>query len=169
MELKRISRLSMLLALSIVLGIIESFIPLNGAVYGLKLGLANTVMLFVVYMYGLKDAILLSILRVFFMGLLRTGLFHYAFFFSLGGAILSVLMMALAIKTTKLSVVGVSVIGAIFHNLGQVLVGWVLLKSTAILFYVPYLLLFAIPTGMIVGFAIDRVLHYYKQNENYNQ
>jgi len=162
MKIKKISRLSMLLALSVVLGILESFIPLNGAVYGLKLGLANTVMLFVIYMYGLKDAILLSVLRVFFMGLLRTGLFHYAFFFSLGGAIFSILMMALAKKMTNLSVVGVSVLGAISHNLGQVIVGFFLLQTTAIFFYLPYLLLFAIPTGCIVGVAIQQVLLYYK-------
>jgi len=169
MNIKKISRLAMLLALSAVLSIIESFIPLNGSIPGLKLGLANTVIVFVIYIYGFKDAFFLSLLRVFLIGLLRTGLFNISFFFSIGGAVLSVAMMSLAKKYTPLSVIGVSVLGAIFHNIGQVLIGIFLLNTLSILFYLPYLLVFATITGVVVGSVIDKTLKYYFTKEKYLQ
>ena len=91
METKKFMRLSMLLALSVVLNIIENMVPLfNGAIPGVKLGLANIVILFVLYQYGFKEAISLSLTRVFLVSILHTGLFSVAFFLSLSGAILSI-------------------------------------------------------------------------------
>jgi heptaprenyl diphosphate synthase len=163
MEIKKISNLSMLLALSIVFSIIESFIPIIGGIIpGVKLGLANTVIIFVIYMYSFKDALFISILRVFLVGLLRTGLFNITFFFSLAGAFLSIIVMYLMKKYTKLSVVGVSVMGALFHSIGQVLMGMIILKTTSLIYYLPYILLFSIPTGIIVGMVSKTVLSYYK-------
>lgn len=163
MEIKKISNLSMLLALSIVFSIIESFIPvIGGIIPGVKLGLANTVIIFVIYMYSFKDALFISILRVFLVGLLRTGLFNITFFFSLAGAFLSVFVMYLMKKYTKLSVVGISVMGALFHSIGQILMGMLILKTMSLIYYLPYILIFSIPTGIIVGMASKTVLSYYK-------
>lgn len=151
MGIKKFTRLSMLLALSVVLNIIESFIPIfNGSIPGLKLGLANVIVLIVLYLYSFKDAIYISILRVFIVGILRTGLFSMTFFFSLGGAILSVLIMWLT-KKTKLSIIGVSILGSISHSIGQVLIAVILIKNVYVIYYTPWLLLFAIPTGILTG------------------
>ena len=77
MEMKKYTRLSMLLALSVVLNIVENMIPLfNGNVPGIKLGMANIVILFVLYMYGFKDALFLSIVRVFLVSILSTGVYN---------------------------------------------------------------------------------------------
>src|SRR5574344_1970602 len=98
METKRIMRLSMLLALSVVLNIIENIIPLfNGTVPGVKLGLANIVILFVLFKY----AFFLTIVRVFLVGMLNTGIFSIAFWFSLVGATFSIFAMLLAKEFTK--------------------------------------------------------------------
>lgn len=162
--MKKFTRLTMLLALSVVLNIIESFIPLFSSIPGLKLGLANIIILIVLYLYSFKDALYISLLRIILVGILRTGLFSTTFFFSLGGALLSLVAMFL-VKKTKLSIVGVSIVGSIFHSLGQVLVAIVFLKNTYIIYYVPWLLLFSIPTGIIVGLVSKIVLNNLEQRK----
>ena len=157
--MKKFTRLTMLLALSVVLNIIESFIPLfNGNIPGLKLGLANIIILIVLYMFSFKDALYVSLLRILLVGILRTGLFSMTFFFSLGGALLSLCSMFIA-KKTKLSIIGVSIIGSIFHSIGQILVAILIIKNTYIIYYVPWLLLFSIPTGILVGFTSKAILN----------
>jgi heptaprenyl diphosphate synthase len=156
MDLRKITRLSMLLALSVVLNLIESAIPFIGNIIpGIKLGLANTIVIFVIFMYGFKEAMFLSITRVLLVGILRTGLFNMIFMFSLSGAIFSVISMFIAKKYTKLSVVGVSILGAIMHSIGQIIIAIFMLNSN-IIFYLPYLLILSVPTGIIVGLAAKR-------------
>lgn len=155
--MKKFTRLTMLLALSVVLNIIESFIPFFSAIPGLKLGLANIIILIVLYLYSFKDAIYISFLRIIIVGILRTGLFSTTFFFSLGGAFLSLVAMYL-VKKTKLSIIGVSIIGSIFHSIGQVIVAIIFLKNTFIIYYIPWLLLFSIPTGIVVGLTSKAIL-----------
>ena len=163
MELKQNIRLSMLLALSVVLSIIESMIPFfNGYIPGLKLGLANTIILFILYSYSFKDAMYVSVLRVFLVGILRTGIFSQTFFFSLSGALLSGTAMYLTKRFTKLSIVGVSVVGSIFHSVGQVLVAIIIINTTNMIYYLPWLLLFSIPTGIIVGLISKEIVIYFE-------
>lgn len=151
--MKKYIRLVMLLSMSIVLSIIESFIPLfSGFIPGLKLGLANIIVLIVLYKYDFKDVFFVSILRVFVVGIMRTGLFSVNFFFSLTGAFFSCVSMCLA-KKTSLSIIGVSVFGSIFHSIGQVIVSVFLLKNGNMICYLPLLLLFCIPTGLFIGYC----------------
>jgi len=164
MELNKNVRLSMLLAISVVLALVESTIPFfSGQIPGLKLGLANTIVLFVLYFYTFKDAMYVSILRVFLMGILRTGVFSQTFFFSLMGALLSGTVMYLMKRFSKLSIVGVSIIGSIFHSVGQVLVAIVLLNTINMIYYLPWLLLFSIPTGVIVGTISKELVNYFQK------
>ena len=160
METKKFIRLSMFLALAVVLNIIESFIPLfNGYIPGLKLGLANTITLTVLYVYGFKDDLYLSILRVFLVGILRTGLFSIPFFFSLSGSLLSIVVMYLVSKIKTFSIIGVSIIGSITHSLGQILISFIII-NTKMVYYLPILLLFSIPTGIIVGIISKELIRY---------
>lgn len=156
MELKKISRLSMLIALSVIINILESFIPLS-IVPGFKIGLANVVHLFVLYKYSFKDTLYVAIMRILLVGILFSGLFSVSFFLSLGGALLSTFMMFLSKKMKIFSIIGVSIIGAISHNIGQVLVGMFLINFN-ILYSLPYLLLFALPTGLVVGFISKTII-----------
>lgn len=153
MDTKKITRLSMLLAISVVLSLIESLIPLlNGIIPGIKLGFANIVILFTLYTFSLKDAFIISILRVFLVGILRTGVFSITFFFSLFGALLSLLFMYMFKKFTKLSIVGVSIIGSVMHTIGQIIIAVIFLSNVNILYYLPILLITSIVTGIIVGY-----------------
>ena len=164
MDTKKLTRLSMLLAISLVLSLIESFIPfIDGSIPGLKLGLANVIVLTVLYVYDFKDAIYISILRVFIMGLLRTGIFSITFFFSLAGAIFSIVAMYLMKKFTKLSVIGVSVVGSLFHSVGQLLIAIIFLRNVNMIYYLLWLLLFSIPTGIIVGLISKELIKHLKK------
>ncbi|MBQ8234836.1 MAG: Gx transporter family protein [Bacilli bacterium] len=158
MELKKFTRLSMFLALSVVLNLIENIIPLfNGQLAGIKLGLANIVIMVVLYSYTFKDALFISLARVFLVGILKMGLFSITFFFSLSGAILSIIAMSLA-KKTKLSIIGVSIVGSIFHSIGQIIVLYIYLNTINAFYYLPVILIVSIPTGILTGVITKELL-----------
>lgn len=159
MKTKDITIIGILTAVCVVISIIESYFDFIGNIVpGLKLGLANIVVLFALYKYNFKTAIGISLVRVFIVALIRTG-FGINFFFSIVGAIFSIVTMSL-VKKTKLSIVGVSIIGSIFHSIGQILVGIIILDNYNVIYYLPYLLLFSIPTGILIGIISKRLLKY---------
>ena len=163
MDLKKITKLSMLISLSVVISIIESYIPIfNNIIPGLRLGLSNVIILYVLYKYSFKESIYVSLVRVLLVGLLRTGLFSITFFFSLSGAILSIISMYIVKKIKLLSIIGVSIVGSITHSIGQILITILLLKNNTIIYYLPYLLIFSIPTGILTGIITKKVLDYDK-------
>lgn len=163
--MKKFTRLSMLLALSVALNIIETSLPLlNGYIPGLRLGLANIVTLFILYQFGFKDALYVGVLRVFLVGILRTGIFSTTFFFSLTGVLLSIIFMYLAKRFLNLSIIGVSIIGSIAHSTGQILASIFILQMDAMIYYLPWLLLFSIPTGILVGILCKQLVKFYDQN-----
>lgn len=165
METKKFTRLSMLLALSVALSIVESYIPFfSGYIPGLKLGLANIVSLFVIWEFGFKDALYIGILRVILVGILRTGLFSPTFFFSLSGVVLSIIMMTIGKRFLKLSIIGTSIIGSIFHSIGQILISIFILNMMTMIYFLPWLLLFSIPTGIITGLICKELIKYYDNN-----
>ncbi|MGN1342776.1 MAG: Gx transporter family protein [Bacilli bacterium] len=157
MKTKDITIIGILTAMSVVIAIIESYFTFAlDFIPGLKLGLANIVIIFALYKYNFKTALIISLVRVFIVALVRTG-FGLNFFFSLSGAIFSIIAMTLARKT-KLSIIGISVIGSISHSIGQVLIGMFLLNNSNVIYYLPYLLLFSIPTGIIIGIITKKLL-----------
>ena len=157
MKSRDITRIAILTSIGIVISVIESYFTFIGDIIpGLKLGLANIVILFTLYQYDFKTAFMVSIIRVFICALIRTG-FGFNFFFSLTGAVFSIVMMGL-FKKTRLSIVGVSVIGSVFHSIGQVLVGVFLLSNYNVMYYLPYLLLFSIPTGVVIGIIAKKMI-----------
>ncbi len=155
--MKKEIRLSMLLSISIILNILESFIPIFNFP-GIRIGLANIITLIVLYTYGSKDAIYISILRVLLVGILRTGLFSVAFYFSLFGSIFSIISMII-FKKTKLSIIGVSIVGSIMHNVGQIIAALFLI-NTNLIYYMPILLITSIITGTIIGFISKELLNF---------
>ncbi len=160
--MKKFVRLTLLLSLAIVLNIIETSIPFfSGQIPGLKLGLANIVTLFVLYQFSFKDALYVGILRVLIVGVLRTGLFSTAFFLSLTGVLLSIIVMYL---TKKLfSPIGVSVIGSIAHSIGQLITIY-LISQINIIYYLPFIIGFSIFSGILTGIICKYLNEYYKEN-----
>ena len=135
---KRITYLSLLIAIAIILGYLETFIPINFGIPGAKLGLANLIGLIALYRFGFRDALIITLLRVFM------------FLYSLSGALLSLVIMVLLKKTKLFSTLIISISGAIFHNLGQILVA-LIFYGFNIIYYLPYLIILSLITGSVIG------------------
>ncbi len=156
---RRLVYLALLLAMATTLHVLEGLFPIPLPFPGVKLGLANIVTLLVLYLYDLRAAMTVAIARVFLGSLLGGTFFAPAFFLGLTGALISTLMMALLVKkTTCFSPLGISLSGAVSHNLGQLLMASFLLQNQAIFFYLPILLLGAIPTGLVTGYLLQGLL-----------
>ena len=143
-----IAKLGLLTAVAIVLGYFEHLLPVSG-IPGVKLGLANTVLLYALYLLDIPSAILLMFLKVGVSGLLFGG--PAAMLYSFAGGVLSLVVMIFARKLPGFSVVGVSVLGAVAHNVGQMLVAVFVVETRAILAYLPILLIAAAVTGTLTG------------------
>lgn len=158
MKTREITKIAILTSICVVISIIESYFTFIGdIILGLKLGLANIVIIFALYKCGFKTALLVSLIRVLIVAILRTG-FGINFFFSLSGALFSIIAMTILMKT-KLSIIGVSIIGSIFHSIGQVLIGIIMLDNYNVIYYLPYLLIFSIPTGIIIGIITKKIIN----------
>ena len=134
---------------TIVMGYIESFIVIPGLLPGMKLGLANCVILFVLMGYGLESAALVSLVRIIAVNSLFGNM--TAAVFSLVGAALSILVMSLLKKSGRFSMVGISLAGGVAHNLGQVLVAMIIFENVGMFCYFPALIVTGIAAGVFVG------------------
>lgn len=151
-----IAKLGLLTAVALVLGYVEHLLPITG-IPGVKLGLANTVLLYALYLLDVPSAILLMILKVGLSGLLFGGV--AAMLYSFAGGVFSLLVMLLARRMKGLSVVGVSVLGAAAHNVAQLAVACFVVETRAILAYLPVLLLSAAITGLLTGLVARYTFH----------
>ena len=170
MRVQKIALLGILTAMTIVIAVLESFIPSIG-IPGVKLGLANIMILVILYELGVVDAIIVDLLRVVAVGLIRGTILSMGFFMSLAGATMSLCIMILFhLLIKKFSIIGVSVIGSLFHVTGQVLVAMLYLGTAYILYYLPIIAISAIITGVLVGITAKLVINtgvIRKQREKY--
>lgn len=158
MKVQKIALIATLTASAVVIGIIESFIPSIG-IPGIKLGLANIVILVTLYELGIIEAIFVNVLRVVLVSLIRGTIMSMGFVMSLTGAIFSLgIMILFYLVIKKFSIIGVSVIGAIFHVVGQILIAMIYLGTSGIVYYLPFIALSAIVTGVIVGIVSQLII-----------
>lgn len=139
----------MFLALALVAGYLETLVPINLGIPGVKLGLANIVNMILLYTAGFPAAMAIAMARVLLSGLLFGN--GFAIVYSGAGALLSMLAMAVMKKTGRFSATGVSIAGGVFHNLGQILVAMVVLETGALLYYLPVLIISGLAAGLLIG------------------
>lgn len=152
----KIALLGMLAATAMVLSYLESLLPTAFLPPGAKPGFSNLANMFAAVSLGLPSALLIAVLKAGFAGLMRGGT---SFFMSLCGGVLSSLVMWLLFKKTKrLSAVGIGVLSAVFHNVGQLTVAAVLVGNRSVLGYAPLLLLCGIVAGTLTGLVFRAVL-----------
>ena len=153
MKTKKIAVLALAIALAIALAMIISFvesqIPAFVAILGVKIGLANIAVVFVLYKLGWKEAVLISLVRVFMVSVLFGT--AVSLFYSVAGAVLSLTGMVLLRKTGLFSTVAVSVTGGVLHNVGQILMACLLLETNVIVYYLPFLILSGVIAGVVIG------------------
>ena len=158
MKVRKIALLGVLLAMTIVIGILESFIP-SFTIPGIKLGLANIVILITLYEIGILESVFINLVRVIVVSLVRGSFLSMGFFMSLTGAFLSLgIMIVFYLLIKKFSIIGVSVIGSLFHVIGQIIIAIIYLGSLYVVFYLPIIAFAAVITGTIVGFIARSII-----------
>lgn len=150
-QTKKITTLSMCIALAVILHLLESQIPIPSPIPGYHLGLANIVGLVVLYKFDDMNILSVNLMRVVFASILNGMIFNYVFWMSLSGVVLSSLTAMVLKKKSGFSCVGVSVACSVAHCIGQILVAMVLYNQALMLSFLPYLLLMSVPTGVLTG------------------
>ncbi len=146
---KKVAYMGMYIALALIFSYVELLIPFHIGIPGIKLGLANVVVVVVLYKIGWKEAYVVSIVRVILVGILFGNLASISF--SLSGCLLSLSIMCLIYNHNMLSIIGVSIVGAICHNLGQICIAMLVVSSFHVMYYFPVLMIAGMVTGILIG------------------
>jgi len=155
LDTQKLARLGLFTALASILGYIESLLPIFPGIPGIKLGLANLAVLFLLLRYTWKEAAVVSAARILIIGFLFGNLF--GIIYSFAGAALSLCAMTLLQKKTGLSPVMLSILGGVFHNIGQLIAAMVVVESLSLIYYAPALLTAGVITGTAVGIVTAEV------------
>ncbi|MGI6673624.1 MAG: Gx transporter family protein [Limnochordia bacterium] len=162
---RRLVYLGLATGMAMALHIFEGLIPMptDLIVPGFKLGLANIITLYVVTSFGTRDAIIVSILRTTLGSLLAGNFLTPTFFFSFAGGVASAIVMGLVYRYggRHFSLLGISLLGAVTHNVAQLTVASLIIETVGIFAYLPYMLFFALPTGAFVGLVTAQVRKHY--------
>lgn len=153
---KKIAYLAMLIALAMIFSYVEALIPINFGIPGVKLGIANIVILVGLYVLEPKDVLVISVIRIVLVGILFGNVMSITY--SLAGGLFSFLMMWLIKKIKGFSIVGVSIAGGVSHNIGQLAVAILVIENLKLIAYIPVLLIAGAVTGLIIGILSVRIV-----------
>lgn len=152
---RKTAYLGVMLALALICSYVEVLIPFSIGIPGIKLGLANIVIVFALYTLGEKEAYVLSIARVLISGFMFGNVMAIAYAFA--GGMLSLTVMSLLKRTKLLSVISVSIAGGIAHNIGQILIASWVVSNYSVLYYLPVLMVAGFLTGALIGIISQEV------------
>ena len=153
---KKTATLGLFTAIAIIFGYLETLLPVFAGIPGIKLGLANLSVLFVLERYAFKEALLVSAIRIVVIGFLFTTVF--SILYSLAGALLSMTVMEIMIRRTRSSIYAISMAGGITHNIGQLIIACFLVRNSVLLYYAPVLMITGILTGFLIGYLTTETL-----------
>lgn len=152
----RVAYFGVFTALALIFSYVESLIPIQLGIPGVKLGLANLIIVIALYKMRLSEVFLLSIVRILLSGFLFGN--YFSILYSLAGGLLSLVVMALLKKTGDFSVMGISMAGGVFHNVGQLVVAMMVVETFSVGYYLPVLLVAGLVTGFLIGVAAGEML-----------
>lgn len=162
MSIRKLVILSLMIAVAVVVNIIESWIPIiPGTAF--KIGFANIIILIVAYAYGVKESMIVGILRIFVAGLLSPVSFGPTFWLSLTGGMLSLVTIVIFRLINKFNIVTVSIISSVMHVIGQLIAATYILADV-VKYYAPIMLALSIPAGILTGLLAGKFL---KISENW--
>ncbi len=147
---------AMLAALALIFSYIEAILPLSSGIPGVKLGIANLVIIIALYILGFRYAMTINVIRILVAGLLFNGAFGAMY--ALAGGVLSLTVMFLLKKTGLFSTVGISMAGGVTHNLGQLLIAVAIVATPKLFYYFPVLLFSGMISGILIGIVAHMVL-----------
>lgn len=147
--MKKTVTLGFFMAIAMICSYIEVLIPLPIPIPGIKLGLANFVVVLLLYSYGGKEAALVNFTRIMLSGFIFSNM--SMILYSLAGGIVSLLFMLCCKRMNCFSTKGVSIVGAVSHNLGQLLLAFIIVRTNGLIFYTPFLIIAGVLTGYVIG------------------
>ena len=153
---EKLTKMAMLVALAMIFSYVESLIPINFGIPGMKLGVANLVTVAGLYFLELPEVFLVVVMRILLTGFLFGN--GMSIIYSLAGGILSLLMMVVIKRINGFSVIGVSIIGGVSHNIGQIIVASIVVENLKLVYYLPALLIAGAVTGFIMGILSKKIL-----------
>ncbi len=159
MNTKKSVLLAFLVAVGIVLQLLESFVPVVMIVPGYKIGLANIASLFALYMYDKKSMVIVSLMRIFLASLMQGTLFSVSFWLSCSGGIFACIAMLIGYESKRFTIYGVSILGASFHNVGQVIAVTMIYQQYFMQLFLPILLAMSIISGILIAVLCSQVLN----------
>ncbi|MCF2668668.1 MULTISPECIES: Gx transporter family protein [Lachnospiraceae] len=143
-------------ALALIFSYVETLIPINFGIPGVKLGLANLIIVIALYKMRLREVYLLSIVRVLLSGFIFGN--YFSIIYSLAGGLLSLTVMAVFKRKDGFSIMGISIAGGVFHNVGQLIVAMLVVETFSVAYYVPVLLIAGMITGLLIGIVSNEML-----------
>ena len=152
----RVAYFGVFTALALIFSYVESLIPIQLGIPGVKLGLANLIIVIALYKMRLSEVFLVSIVRILLSGFLFGN--YFSILYSLAGGLLSLVVMALLKKTGDFSVMGISMAGGVSHNVGQLVVAMLVVETFSVGYYLPVLLVAGLVTGFLIGVAAGEML-----------
>lgn len=152
----RVAYFGVFTALALIFSYVESLIPIQLGIPGVKLGLANLIIVIALYKMRLSEVFLLSIVRILLSGFLFGN--YFSILYSLAGGLLSLAVMALLKKAGDFSVMGIIMAGGVFHNVGQLVVAMMVVETFSVGYYLPVLLVAGLMTGFLIGVAAGEML-----------
>ncbi len=152
---RKIAALGLFAAVAIIFGYVETLIPVFAGIPGIKLGLANLSILYILINYSFREAAAVSVIRIIVIGFMFGNMF--SIIYSLCGAALSMTVMTILLRRTQASIMAVSVAGGITHNIGQLIIAALIVENRAVLYYTPVLLISGMVTGLLIGYLTAEV------------
>nr|WP_207735687.1 Gx transporter family protein [[Clostridium] hylemonae] len=142
--------------MALIFSYVETLIPFHIGIPGVKLGLANLIIVVALYKMSLKETYLLSVVRVVLSGFIFGN--YFSIIYSLAGGLLSLTVMALLKKKGGFSILGISIAGGVCHNIGQLVIAMAVVETFSVIYYIPVLLIAGLITGLLIGIAADGML-----------
>ena len=158
--MRKTAELGFFLAVALILSYVESLIPITFGIPGIKLGLPNLIVVLLLFgqRYGAKEALLVNGMRIVLSGFMFSNL--YAILYALAGAAFSFIAMLIGKRLRCFSVIGVSVLGGVFHNIGQTVVAMIVVETFAVSYYIPFLIVAGTITGAFLGLIVMEIIPY---------
>ena len=153
---KKVAYCGMLCALAMIFNYVEALIPINFGIPGVKLGLANLVVLFGLYRMAPQEILAVQVARILLIGFMFGN--GTSIIYSLAGGLLSFAIMLFLIRTGLFTPVGVSAAGGAAHNIGQIIVAMAVLRSGGLLYYLAVLMVTGVITGVVMGLLGERIM-----------
>ena len=166
-KLKKTIFIAIMISMSIVLSIVESMISTTLFIIpGVKIGLANIITLIVLYIYGEKEAFIVVVIRILLVAIISPVSTLLSFSLSISGGLFAIITMILVKKIKSLSIMSTSVMGSLMHMVGQILMAMFVLETPTLIYYLPYMMILSVPTGIFTGIIGKKLVYIFEHQLN---